>query len=278
MKITNKTFLLALAGFSLLTLPIVFWTTGFFRIVFSLPTIFFIPGWVLLAALFPGRRVMTTGTRIALSAGFSLAIVPLVGLFMHFMPWGLTMASVLAGTVVFITLVAAAAWNRDSRLPAAEELSYRLPALPALRELGRAEKRLTFALLGVLVILAGVTAWAVATPSGGELYTEFYILDSAGTTIEYPARVAYGEPVSVRAAVTSHESDPASYTVEVSVDGVPVHSLETGSLAPGASWQDEVSYIASSRGDRQKVEYRLFKDGAALPYFSDPLFFVIDVY
>jgi hypothetical protein len=54
--------------------------------------VFFIPGYVLVKALFPGRE-LNTKERFAISVGLSLVMLPLVGLLLNYTPWGITATS-----------------------------------------------------------------------------------------------------------------------------------------------------------------------------------------
>lgn len=56
------------------------------RIIFGIPLVLFLPGYALIAALFPGKNDLDTIERIALSFGLSIAIVPLIGLALNFTP------------------------------------------------------------------------------------------------------------------------------------------------------------------------------------------------
>ena len=58
------------------------------RIVLALPVVLFIPGYCLIAALFPKEGDIGLVERIMLSIGLSIAIVPLIGLGIKFHPMG----------------------------------------------------------------------------------------------------------------------------------------------------------------------------------------------
>src|SRR5437879_3270206 len=55
-----------------------------------------IPGYVLVAALFPSQKEVTWIERILLSIALSTAIIPLLGLAVNFTPWGFRLATVVA--------------------------------------------------------------------------------------------------------------------------------------------------------------------------------------
>lgn len=88
---------------------------AYIRYILGLIFILFLPGYGLVKALFPKRtpfktssRGLDSAVRIALSIGLSLAIVPLVTMFLDYTPLGVRLTpillSVLAVTLVFATI------------------------------------------------------------------------------------------------------------------------------------------------------------------------------
>ena len=59
------------------------------RVVLALPLMLFIPGYCVIAALFPKDGDINLIERFVLSFGLSIAIVPLIGLGLNFTPWGI---------------------------------------------------------------------------------------------------------------------------------------------------------------------------------------------
>lgn len=62
--------------------------------------VLFIPGYVAVEALFPKNRELDTLERLALSVGLSLALVPLVGLFLNFTPWGIRLVPIMVSLFI----------------------------------------------------------------------------------------------------------------------------------------------------------------------------------
>jgi len=65
------------------------------RIILGLPLVLFLPGYSLIAALFPRKADLDGIERVALSFGLSLAIVPLLGLVLNYTPFGIRSSPVL---------------------------------------------------------------------------------------------------------------------------------------------------------------------------------------
>ena len=75
-----------------------------------------VPGYVLVAALFPTGREIDWIERIALSFGLSIAIVPLLGLALNFTPFGVRFASIVGTVALFTIIVGWLAYLRRMRL------------------------------------------------------------------------------------------------------------------------------------------------------------------
>src|SRR2546427_7088606 len=82
----------------------------------SILLVLFVPGYVLVAALFPKNTEIDWIERIALSFGLSVAVVPLLGLLLNFTPWGIRFAPIIATIAAFTILVGLTAWWRRMRL------------------------------------------------------------------------------------------------------------------------------------------------------------------
>jgi len=58
-----------------------------FRIVLGIPFLLFLPGYVLMTALYPKKEGPDAIERVALSFGLSIALVPLIGLILNYTLW-----------------------------------------------------------------------------------------------------------------------------------------------------------------------------------------------
>ena len=83
-----------LAG-ALLTIYLPYLNESFLRVLFGVLLVLFIPGYALIAALFPAAGDIDGIERIALSFGLSIAIVPLTGLALNYTPWGIRLDPVV---------------------------------------------------------------------------------------------------------------------------------------------------------------------------------------
>jgi uncharacterized membrane protein len=79
------------------------------RWILGTALVVFVPGYVMLKALFPGRRDLDGFIRFALSIGLSMVCAILVGLFLNYTPWGIRFTPILlsmTGLTIGFTFVA----------------------------------------------------------------------------------------------------------------------------------------------------------------------------
>jgi len=192
------------------------------RIVFALPVVLFIPGYSLIAALFPDKTDIDLLERIALAFGLSIAVVPLIGLGLNYTPWGIRLDPIVISLVLFTVVMLVIAQYRRALLPL--ETRFRFP-FQEIVAAGRTElfpkggSRLDRALSIILVIaiLAAVftTVYVIAVPKEGEKFTEFFILGENKMAADYPAKVFPGTVYPMYIGVGNHEYRNITYTVEV---------------------------------------------------------------
>lgn len=77
--------------------------------------VLFLPGAMLITALYPKSEDMDAIERLALSIGLSLAIVPLIGLVLNYTPWGITLTPIMVSLALFTEAMAATAVIRKFR-------------------------------------------------------------------------------------------------------------------------------------------------------------------
>ncbi len=89
--------------------------------VLDLVFLFFLPGFVIVKAIFPNKSLAPKPEvdlieRLFLSVGVSLAIVPMLGLILNYLPWRLYQEPVAIGILCLILLVATIGVTRENRL------------------------------------------------------------------------------------------------------------------------------------------------------------------
>ena len=239
--------------------------------------VLFAPGYVLVAALFPRNTDLGWIERIALSAGLSIAVTPLLGLLLNFTPFGIRFGPIIATLGTFSVLVGLAAYGRRLRLPVETRLSATLEiAKPAWDEYPLVDKALTVGLAASIVAAAGTLAYIIAVPRPGEAFTEFFILGPGGRAEDYPTRLNVSEDGAVFIGVVNHEFAAAAYTVEIDLVGVVIDN-STGTnttrevnrtylswfnvtLPHEGNWTQPYTFRIDASGV-WKVEFLLYRDG-----------------
>jgi uncharacterized membrane protein len=237
------------------------------RIGLSLVFVLFLPGYVLVAALYPRKGDLDFVERLALSLALSIAVVPLIGLGLNYSPWGIRLSPMLAFVTLFIVLVAGVAMHRRLMLPYDEAVgipvSLSLPKWPQVRM----ADRFLVPLLVLTLAGLGVGAYFLATSSGGsEKLTEFYVLAPSGKAEGYPRTVDVGQKFTLILGVVNHEGEEASYRVQATIAGGLAASLDSLHLANKEKWEGPLALTATHPGSNQKVEFVLYKGGDDVPY------------
>jgi uncharacterized membrane protein len=187
------------------------------RLILGAPFMLFIPGYVLVFALFPFKRrggSIRVIERIGLSLGASVAIVPLLGLAMNFSPWGIRLESMLLLLCLYIFGVGAVAMYRWYTTIPEERFSVTFNVLMPIFK-NRFDKHVTIILGALIVISVILTIYVIVVPKVGERYTEFYVLGVNGTADRYPQNLSIGENATIILGISNHEYRKINYTIEV---------------------------------------------------------------
>ncbi|MFC6733694.1 DUF1616 domain-containing protein [Haladaptatus sp. DYSN1] len=225
------------------------------QVVLGLPLALFLPGYALIAALFPRasapldaaeetndanttfstplrwrqKRGLTGLERLVLSFGFSAALVPVIGLILNFSPWGIRVVPYFLAVSGFTLLATVVAAYRRGQLSAEARFTVPFGAWAATVYATIQPSSRTDALVNTIVALAVVAAFvsvslAVAVPNQSEAFSEFYLLtetaDGERIAGNFPTRFTSGEPRTVIVGIENHEQRTMDYTVVVALQRV----------------------------------------------------------
>lgn len=237
------------------------------RIPLGLAVVLFVPGYALIAALFPKKDDLDGLERLALSFGLSIAVVPLIGLGLNYTPWGIRLTPVVISLAFFIIVMAAVAYWRRNALAAEDRFAvpFREGVASLKKEVLAGEKsRLDRALTVVLIITILMSVFAliyvIVTPKHGEKFTEFYILGPGGKAYDYPTQVQEGNRSTVIVGVVNHEYALVNYTMHLNLNNSTIRA-DNMTLQHNQTWEEPVSYVLNETGDGQKLEFLLYKEG-----------------
>jgi len=240
--------------------------------------VLFVPGYAIVAALFPGKREIDWIERIALSVGLSIAVVPLLGLLLNFSPWGIRFAPIVVTIAAFTTPVGLLAFWRRNRLPEDERLSATLELnVAGWKDQTLIDKVLTVALVASIIVAAVSLAYVIATPRPGEAFTEFYILGPGGNASGYPTNLTSGQPGTVIVGIINHEAARVNYSTRIDLVQINIVYNSTcncnttvegnrttmawlnQSIDNGQNWSRQYSFTINATG-KWKVQFLLFRD------------------
>ncbi len=245
------------------------------RIPLGLAMVLFVPGYTLIAALFPRKNDLDGIERVALSFGLSIAVVPLIGLGLNYTPWGIRLMPVVISLAIFTLAMAAAAYLRRTNLRPEERFSVEFGKI--LKSLGkeflegdksRLDKALTAILIITILLSISALIYVIVTPKQGEKFTEFYILGPGGKAYDYPTRITAGNESLVIVGVVNHEYAKVNYTMNLSLNNSTIMSKKI-SLENNRTWEQPVRYILDKPGDEQKLQFFLYKENNLTEPYRD---------
>jgi len=273
---------------------------GPLRVLLAGPLLFFLPGYAVVAALFPAEPpdAERSGTvlsasvlrrpgvewveRGALSVAVSVVVLVLLAVVVS-LAASFSTAPLVTIVVALTALTALVAGWRRARLAPADRAT-----VPVARWHGEAraatvdadsgvDVALNVALALAVVVAVGALAVGLAAPQSGEAYTEAAMLTESGGELvagDYPTDLTAGEPASFTLAVENHEGAATDYTAvvllqRVQTDGESVTVLEQSELG-----RESLSVEDGERATRQvSVTPELLGDDLrmrVLVYQGDP--------
>lgn len=258
------------------------------RIPLGLVMVLFVPGYTLIAALFPKKADLEGIERTALSFGLSIAVVPLIGLGLNYTPWGIRLTPVVISLAVFTIAMAVAAYWRRMSLPIEERFSIQFRETISTwkgeilaDDKGRLDKALTIVLIITILLSIAALVYVIVTPKQGEKFTEFYILGPGGKAYDYPTSVQAGNHSTVIVGVVNHEYALVNYTMSIAINNTPINNtiLNDNFIYPITSmnltllhnetWEKPVTYVLNHTGDGQKLEFLLYREGNFTSSYRD---------
>ena len=235
------------------------------RTILGLSLTLFLPGYALVAALFPKRTGLGLLERIALSFGLSIAVTPLLGLILNYTPYGIRKDSVLFALCAFSLLFLAFAYARRKPLSVNEVFSVSLQYNGAPPEKGL-DKALTVLLLVSIIVSLAVLVYVIVTPKQGEKFTEFYILGPSGKAENYPTSMKAGGTGSVIIGVVNHEYAQINYSLKILLGNESLREQKVA-LVDNQSYSAEFTFIPVRNGT-EKLSFDLYRNESKEPYRS----------
>ena len=257
----------------ILIIVIAVFPSAILRIILGLPFILFIPGYTLIASLFPGKGQLENIERAAISSLLSVIIVMISGFALNFTPWGIRLYPLLIVLTAIISFTSLIAWYRRRRIVGSDETAITLNiSLTFWRRKSRLDKTLISILVLTILGTIGLLSYAAVVPRTGERFTEFYIIGADDRDEGYLDELVLGEDATVVIGIVNQEHKTISYRIEVRIDRVKHTEVGPLVLSHDTKREEMISFRPGTVGDNQKVEFLLFKQGHSDIYRSLYLF------
>lgn len=293
--------LVVLVAIGVVHLTVRLFEGGPLRLAVALGFLLVVPGYALTTAVFPAvttedrqrgahpfgpaRAAALDGVeRAALSFGFSLVLLPLLGLAMAAISWPFTPLRIVGLTTVVVLALMGVGAVRRARLP--PESRYDLPTggWPRDGRLGgpASGRFVNLALAAVIVVGTGTLAAAVVAPQDGSAYTDMRLLtetdDGDLVAADYPTQFTRGEGQPLILEVVNHEDRTVEYTVVVKLERVQddritdsrrLHQFDRQLPAEG-TWQVRHTVTPPRAGEDLRLVYLLYRgEPAATPHTAN---------
>jgi uncharacterized membrane protein len=273
--------LIALTGLSILTLAVVltpYFEHSILRFALGIIFVLFVPGYVFIATIYPGKDDLGDLERFLLSAIFSIVLVPLLGYLFNYSIWGIRLDTMVFTTTLIIAVGSLAALVRRHRLPAAKRFTVDIQGpvrdisqflLPDSKN--RADRLVSIGLACAILLSILATAYAVTAPRSDEKYTEFYLCGPTGNMSNYPMFFYLGDTKPMSAVISNHEGTDKTYNLIVTMDGLGNERRQVYSDSFSLADNQTVAKVINLRPDQanthMNVEFLLYMDNStAQPY------------
>jgi uncharacterized membrane protein len=220
------------------------------------------------AALFPHPGELDPVARAAFSFGLSIAASPIVLIVLNAFGFGAQFEPIALSLGLIILAGGLVTFLRLRRAPAGEgsRFDFRVDIKGWWASQDRFSRGIYSLLAGALLV-AAVSGIIVSQEAPAEPYTEFFLLDSQGLSMDYPREVTAGTQVICILGIINREGESSQYRI-VAVGGED-QALSTSDpilLEDGETWQGYLTIVLAQTGDGQKVEFFLERIGSPWPY------------
>jgi uncharacterized membrane protein len=218
-----------------------------------------IPGYLLLAVMFPKNDDLELIERLALSFGSSLILTSIIGLIFSYTRWGIHLELILIVLAVFSLLLCFITVLKMRKLPVNRRIS-----IPKL------EKLLGIFLIICILLTIGTAAYtlinseAFNTNDGTTNATSFYIKDLDSNVSGYTLNLVSGEQTSLTMVLVNQEGSAVNYSIIVRTNNT-ILKQDNISLENNQKMEIPVNLTAGIPGERN-IEFLLYKLPNQNPY------------
>ena len=234
----------------------------FIRPILGLLLTLFLPGYSIIAFIYPEREDLNNIERLALSFGLSIAITPLIGLILNYTSFGIRLIPLLLSLSLFTVLMISGAYIRRNKIPKTERFYIDIKRhysnmINLFKKESRGNKTLSAILIILIISAISIAIYIVATPNDGDKYTEFYIMGPNGKASDYPTNLTIGQIGKVNIEIINHEYAKINYKLVVKLNNQTLKD-ENISLTNNGKYENTFNFTAPAVSNG-KLEFLLYK-------------------
>lgn len=232
----------------------------------SLVVMLFLPGYLLLAVLYPSRAQLNHIERLLSSMAASVAIVSLLGLALNETPLGLSFWMLIMILFIIFVPLALFAYYRRQKLPSHEVY---LP-ITSFNPASGFQVFLSIVGVGLILLLIVVYYLALFPQQQSTLpTTQFYLEAQDGHLNTLKTRVEAGQPVTVKLGLINLENKSVEYKIFQHLNDAPLLPIATIKLNSGQQWDTLYTFALPELTSARQVTFFVYKnDNLITPYRS----------
>ncbi|MDY9922521.1 DUF1616 domain-containing protein [Methanobacterium sp.] len=228
----------------------------------------FIPGYLLLAVMFPKNDDLELVERFALGCGSSLILTSLIGLAFNYTPWSIRLELILIVLAVFSLIFCLITFIRTKKLPLERRLRIR-----------KLEKVLGIFLIICIILTIGTAAYTLLIPGSIQTddnktnFTDFYIKGVDVNASNYTLNLTSGTKGNLTMVLVNQEGSTVNYRLLVRVNNTTLKQ-DNVTLQDNQQMEIPLNFTAGTLGQR-KMEFILYKLPDQNPYQTRSLWMKI---
>ena len=228
-----------------------------YRLV-ALPTLLFVPGYLMTALGYPALWQLRISARIAYSLALSVALHIVLGMLLNFLPIGLQPFSYLTVLSVLCFGIGVAAYFARARLEPPIDLSRDTGDAPNASTWSWSKVRLIGYAIGWAAMFSTFFLFAFyPDPPSASMTTQLILAPPSQSRIQ---RASETNRESVQLSVVNTEGRAVTYNLFQKTTGKQ-EEIAAFTLENGSSWTASVEIEGTNAGQPQQIAFLLYQDG-----------------
>jgi uncharacterized membrane protein len=218
-----------------------------------------IPGYLLLAVMFPKNDDLELVERFALGFGASLILTSLIGLAFNYTPWSIRLELIIIVLAIFSIIFCLITFIRIKKLP--KEIILHVPKM---------EKLLSLFFIICIILTIGTAAYTLLKPGSIQTeanesnFTDFHIKGMDVNASNYTLNLTSGTKKNLTMVLGNLEGSTVNYRLVVQVNNT-ILKQENITLQNNQQMEIPLNFTAGTVGQK-KMEFILYKLPDQNPY------------